>query len=152
MSKKPSRLYLDTEFSGWGGALLSIALVTDDASNFYEVIKRPIGMTYDPWVSANVVPHSNKLPIDYREMQYRLHRFLQRYHGATVIADWPCDFKYFAQALVVGPGACIRWEGTMELLHGLECKPKIPHNALSDALALRSAYLDDLARKEKCDA
>ena len=55
------RYFLDTEYDGFGGALLSIALVPEDGGEeFYAVIEHD-GVT-DPWVERNVVPFLDMVP------------------------------------------------------------------------------------------
>ena len=52
--------YLDCEFNGYKGDLISLALVIDDNNYFYEVLGCPNPV---PWVAENVMPILNKEPI-----------------------------------------------------------------------------------------
>lgn len=47
------RYYLDTEFDGFGGPLLSLALVREDGASFYVVTS---ASAENEWVKANVEP------------------------------------------------------------------------------------------------
>jgi hypothetical protein len=90
------RLFIDTEFNGFDGELMSMALVPQwpELSPFYEelIIKEQ----YDPWVKENVVPLMDGTPVYYTEFQKRLTDYLSLYDPAEIIivADWPDDVKY----------------------------------------------------------
>jgi hypothetical protein len=53
-------LFLDCEFNGFGGELISMALVDGDGNYFYEVLPclEPIN-----WVKENVLPMLDKQPV-----------------------------------------------------------------------------------------
>ena len=52
-------LYLDTEFNGFGGELVSMGIATGASGNhFYEVLPHPD--KWHPWVAENVVPILDK--------------------------------------------------------------------------------------------
>ena len=55
------RYFLDTEFNGFGGALLSLALVPDDGPEFYVTLG--CGETCLPWVEEHVVPFLDHVPV-----------------------------------------------------------------------------------------
>jgi hypothetical protein len=136
------RLFLDTEFNEFKGELISMALVTEDDREWYEVRK----MTSAPgaWVSEHVIPKLDKLPLEGHEFRTSFHAFISNFNGAEIIADWPADFEHFCE-LLTGVGAeagfSIPIECTMKLIRGGDIQPKNPHNALSDARALRDWYL-----------
>lgn len=136
------KLFLDTEFNEFGGELISMALVSEAGHEWYQVRK----MTAAPgeWVSENVIPKLDKLPLESYEFRASFHAFISRFNGAEIIADWPADFEHFCQ-LLTGIGAdagfSIPLECTMRLIRGGEITPYNPHNALSDARALRDWYL-----------
>jgi hypothetical protein len=50
-------IYIDCEYNGFNGSLISMALVTMDGQEFYEVL--PCDCP-DEWVAANVMPVLNK--------------------------------------------------------------------------------------------
>ena len=56
------RYFLDTEYNGFGGALMSLALVPEDDAQeeFYTVLSPPARI--EPWVERHVVPYLNTVP------------------------------------------------------------------------------------------
>ena len=54
------RYFLDTEYNGWGGALLSLALVPDDAEELYLTLDWT--GTLEPWVEKYVLPYLDSVP------------------------------------------------------------------------------------------
>lgn len=133
-------LFLDTEFNGFGsGELISLALVSDSGqlnSEFYEVLSAPKNAT--PWVAANVIPVLAKTPISTAAFQKKLVNFLYQHAGEPIIADWHEDLICFLQMLSTAPGHAYRLNLTLRLVTPSEPLPSLtPHNALSDARALR---------------
>jgi hypothetical protein len=55
------RYFLDTEFNGFGGALLSLALVPEDGEEFYATLACKEGLV--PWVEQNVLPFLDHVPV-----------------------------------------------------------------------------------------
>jgi len=145
------RYFLDTEFNGFGGALLSLALVPEDGEEFYAVLEcdDPI----HPWVAQNVVPYLGNVPVGL--VAPRLSRdsaanalaaYLAHDPAPEIVADWPDDIAYFNQLLLIGPG---RMVAVHDLTFRLISLPgfstaensAVPHNALHDARALRDHLL-----------
>jgi len=129
-------IYIDCEFNGFGGKLISMALVADSGEEFYEVIEMRDQL--DPWVANNVVPILNKSPISYSEFQDKILEFLNNFNDIKVIADWPDDLKYFMEALITGPGLMLPIR-RVELFMNRKLsagKSILPHNALEDARAI----------------
>jgi hypothetical protein len=55
------RYFLDTEFNGFGGELISLALVPEHGDQeFYVVL--PLPETLHPWVERHVVPYLSSVP------------------------------------------------------------------------------------------
>lgn len=137
------RLWLDTEFNGFQGALISLALVDENGREWYEALrcKDPV-----PWVQANVMPVLHKRPTTPRRFLESLGAWLREYDSIHVMADWPEDFVHFCSVLVPGPGECLAVPAlTMELLQLRErTSSAVPHNALEDARALKQAYMRTL--------
>jgi hypothetical protein len=135
------KLFLDCEFNGFGGELISMALVDENEKYFYEVLPC---MNPTSWVFNNVIPILNKQAIDLKEFQKYLFNFLNQYETIHIIADWPEDFSLFLTTLIFQQGACmITPKLTMELWESdtsLKIDSKIPHNALQDAFALKRSY------------
>jgi hypothetical protein len=134
------RLFLDTEFNGFGGALISMALVGNDCE-FYEVKRKP--SEAHPWVAENVIPVLAKDAVGPMLFKIRLHRFLSQYSGdgVEIIADWPSDFEHLFREL-----HGIDHEGTLavpivaRLDPSINYSSELPHNALADARAIMVAY------------
>lgn len=136
-------IFIDCEFNGFGGDLLSMALVADDGKVFYEVLGLDKDYGYERWVFDNVVPILNKDPISKDLFQSKLWAFINQYTEIHLIADWPDDIKYFCASLITAPGVCINTPPklTMEIDRELSSKSsKILHNALEDAVAIRRSW------------
>jgi hypothetical protein len=137
------RLFLDTEFNGFGGKLISMALVPENDSKrtFYKEIEMTDQL--DPWVRENVVPHLVLIPCSRYEFQQALSQYLWEVGDCTIIADWPDDIRYFCESLITGPGECLSLLHNMkfELDFGIEYESLVPHNALHDARAIKEFYL-----------
>jgi hypothetical protein len=134
------RIWIDTEFNSFKGAMISIALVAEDGSEFYEAVecKNP-----HPWVKQNVMPNLNTVPIPMDSLRLRLQHFLKKFDTVHIIADWPEDIANFCQALVTFDGMCVTIPPlTMEIRSDIKGIPEIPHNALSDARANMLEHLE----------
>ena len=142
------RLFLDTEFNGFGGKLMSMALVPEDNNirEFYKELE--IKDQLDPWVKENVVPHMVLVPSSYYEFQQALAQYLWEVGECTIVADWPDDIRYFCESLMTGPGQMIAFMHNVkfELDLGIDYESAVPHNALHDARAIKEFYLKREAR------
>ncbi|MDO9131976.1 hypothetical protein [Hydrogenophaga sp.] len=128
-------LFLDCEFNGMGGALMSMALVGEDVE-WYEVLPTPTSL--DPWVAEHVVPHLNQTAVYRGEFQRSLQAFLMAVGPCIIVADWPDDIRYFCESLITAPGVAINTPPIMfELDRTIEYVSAIPHNALEDARAIK---------------
>jgi hypothetical protein len=129
-------LYLDTEFNGHGGELISLAIVSDKHTNhFYGVL--PLPKLIHPWVAEHVIPMLDQQPEPADEFRMRLKLFLEKHSGEEIIADWPDDFALLLRVMS-GPDYERSWmvPCDMRLIVSGDVRPAMPHNALSDALAL----------------
>ena len=145
------RYFLDTEYNGWGGALLSLALVPDDGEELYLTLDW--ACTLEPWVERNVVPYLDTVPdslVSPRMSRDDAARTLAHYLAGdpdpVIVADWPEDIAQFNALLVTGPGimAEVPSIGFRFLpLSGFStaANSAVPHNALHDARALRDHVL-----------
>lgn len=130
-------LFIDTEFNSYKGAFISIALVDENGKYFYETVG-----CFEPdlWVAANVMPVLNKEPISYTELQNKLIEFLLSYPSFNIVADYPDDFRYFCELLMLGPGKMFTMPPfTMEFVADYPStsrNSRVPHNALEDARVL----------------
>jgi 3' exoribonuclease, RNase T-like len=146
------RYFLDTEFNGFGGALISLALVPEYGDQeFYAVVRLeepPHG-----WVERNVMPYLgcvppgiDAAPISRLEAANEIARYLAADSEPMIIADWPDDIAYLCSLLVTGPGqiaavGSIRFEFLSSPGFSTAKNSHVPHNALHDARALRSFVL-----------
>jgi len=137
------RLFLDTEFNGFGGRLISMALVPENSKTreFYKEIE--IRDQLEPWVRDNVVPHLILIPCSHWDFQQALAQYLWEVGECTIVADWPDDIRYFCESLITGPGMMINMLHNIkfELDCSIEYQSVVPHNALHDARAIRDWYL-----------
>lgn len=137
------RLFLDTEFNQLRGELISMALVSEDGkSEWYEV--RAIPERPGEWVAEHVLPKLGKDPIG-GDVPFAesLREFLSRFNGCEIIADWPADFEHLCHYMTwIASDNDFRLttECSMRLINSGEFTPDNPHNALSDARALRDWF------------
>jgi hypothetical protein len=139
------RYFLDSEFNGFGGQLISLALVPEeqDAAPFYEAL--PCAEP-DLWVVDHVLPVLHTRPISRPEMIAKLATYLRDDSEPIVIADWPEDIAHLAMLMVTGPGwrmpsPRLRFELLDLPLFDSETLSVVPHNARDDAFALRAYVL-----------
>lgn len=139
------RYFLDAEFNGFGGQLISLALVPEDknAAPFYAALPCPAP---EPWVAAHVMPVLGTQPIARAEMTAKLAAYLSDDDEPVVTGDWPEDIAHLALLLVTGPGARVPSERLVFELLDLplfdsETSSQVPHNACHDAAALRDYVL-----------
>jgi hypothetical protein len=144
------KLFLDTEFNGFGGKLMSMALVPEDKEfpEFYCEIEMKDQL--DPWVKDNVVPHMHLSPVSYRDFQLTLGHYVNyvisifSMEPTTIVADWPDDIRYFCEAMITGPGeriVLIDPKINFELDLSIKYESLVPHNALHDARGIRDSYI-----------
>lgn len=130
-------LYMDTEFNGHGGQLISLALAnpTKTGKDFYGRLPDP--PKWNPWVKEHVVPYLDIEPEDPILFRHRLRVYLQAQEPVTIYADYPGDFWHLMNQMC-GPSFDDSWtaECNLVLLKSTDPKPVVPHNALSDAIAL----------------
>ena len=132
-------IYLDTEFNGFNGELISMGLAAEDGSEFYQVLDYS-KMKLDPWVKHHVIPILYKSPISKELFQHKLQTYLNQFKEITIIADWPEDIKHFCSMLINGPGRRIQTPNLNFIidynLPNTADYSLVPHNAIEDAKAL----------------
>jgi hypothetical protein len=145
------RYFLDTEYNGWGGALLSLALVPDDGEELYLTLAWDCAL--EEWVERNVVPYLDSVPeylVSPRLSRLDAARTLSHYLAGDpqplIVADWPEDIAQLSMLLLTGPGTMIEVPPLafrfVELSgFSTAANSKVPHNALHDARALRDHVL-----------
>ena len=141
------RFYLDTEFNGFGGELISLALV--GPAEWYRAVqfKSPV----DHWVKQNVMPVLNTTPIIPELFRHEFHEFIKQFQNPEIICDWHVDAEHFCRMLAGKDyGTSLDFSCRITIL---KTPPGCPisvtqHNALSDARALRdwhSSVMKDAA-------
>lgn len=136
------RHFLDVEFNGFGGALISLALVPEDreALGFYAATYCADPM---PWPAEHVIPMLCTEPMERSEVTRKLADYLRCDPEPVIVANWPEDIAHLSLLMVTGPG---RRFATPTLVFKLVDLPlfdsrtrsEIPHNAYCDAMALRN--------------
>jgi len=146
------RYFLDTEYNGWGGALLSLALVAEHGEELYVTLDWG-DVPLEKWVERNVLPYFDTVPESLRSPRMSradaagtVAHFLAGDPEPLIIADWPEDIAQFANLVVTGPGMMAEVPGLTFRYMPLSgfstaATSKVPHNALHDARALRDHLL-----------
>lgn len=140
-------LFLDTEFNGFCGDLISMALVPESPQHPY--FYQSLGCAAPcEWVAANVMPIIGIDPIGREDFQIRLAQYLNQWAEVTIIADWHEDIAHFCDILTTGPGNRIPTPTLrFEIRRDMDAVvPSQPHNALSDAAAMRDSVLASVHR------
>jgi hypothetical protein len=140
------RYFLDTEFNGFGGQLISIALVPEDdgLDPFYQATECS---NPTPWVAEHVIPVLDTKPIVRSLLADRFADYLISDPAPVLLADWPEDIAHAARLLVIGPGIMkpvrgIRFDLVDPNLVGSGKTNAVLHNAYQDAVRLRADVLD----------
>lgn len=139
--------FLDTEFNGFGGELISLALVREDGESLYLIYD--IKEQLDPWVKENVIPllvkdkSENRKFVENRlQGANELAKFLKGDDAPYIISDWPDDIKYFCQAIITGPGVMasiprVIFDVVRVNAYPTQLEGAVKHNAWWDAMALK---------------
>ena len=150
------RVFIDTEFNGPRGELISLALVSeyDDDPVYYQVFT--VVNSIKPWVDQHVIPYVHCFPTSTCRLETWLRQLVRKHQADVieVIADWPDDIRYLCETLLTGPGKMIKITAQLVFVLDLQnCAgphhPAIPHNALSDAAANRLNYLHHTSDEEE---
>jgi len=130
------RYFLDTEYDGFGGRLISLALVPEDGGEeLYLVID---GDVTDPWVERHVMPFIDLVPDAMRGPR------LARRAAAHALSHWLAGD---AAPEITGPGEMMPVPPLTLRLQPLQgfstaANSAVPHNALHDARALRDHVMN----------
>lgn len=147
------RYYLDTEFNGMGGELISLALVPEHERDSGLYLVSPAAANNAAreagWVANNVIPILYKnVPdaIDTDLFGPDIASYLRGDDAPVIVTDWPDDIKYFCQACITGPGEMIDVPSLTFEMHRVDAYPTtlegaVQHNAWWDAMALRHLLL-----------
>lgn len=148
------KYYIDCEFDGLGGPLLSMAIVSETGRSLYAVMNHR-KLIVEDFVRENVMPFLMQVPQEKIDVQgygvdkIQLAAMLEYYFKTDVyihvIADWPDDLKYLSEALITGPGTMIDIPGIKMSVKRVDAYPTalegaVQHNAWWDAMALRELF------------
>ena len=145
------RYFLDTEYNGWGGALLSLALVPEEGEELYLTLDWNCAL--EEWVERNVIPYLDTVPdalVSTRLSRADAARTIAHYLAGdpepVIVADWPEDIALLNALLVTGPGVMVEVPPlTFKFVElsgfSTAANSKVPHNALHDARSLRDHVL-----------
>ena len=146
------RYFLDCEYNGFGGALLSLALVPGDGGE-------ELYLTFDcpgpiqPWVERNVLPYLDQVPdalrlprVGREQAAHAIAMYLGHDLDPEILADWPTDLELLCGLLSFAPGQMVAIPETRFRLLNLGTfspaeNSAVPHNALHDARAFRDHVL-----------
>lgn len=140
------KYFLDTEFNGAGGEIISLALVSETGDREMYLAAEcthPLD-----WVKYNVMPiieceGATPYMCDIKLFGPLTAWYLHTDPDPVIVADWPDDIKYFCQAIVTGPGEMVdirrlRFELARIDAYPTELMDAVQHNALWDARALKA--------------
>lgn len=149
------RYFLDSEYNGFGGQLISLALVPEEGDQDYYVVL-PLEETAHPWVERHVIPYLRSVPdLLYTELDriaaaHDIAAYLRADPDPEIIADWPEDIALFCRLLQIGDAEIV--DVTALRFHFLRTpgfstarNSRVPHNALHDARALRDFVVNNEA-------
>ncbi len=145
------KVYIDCEFDGHNGPLLSIAIVPENGGGAHIKLIDALNPVGDPWVAENVIPlmDSHAAPLSFlslpNEVGTLLRAVMKDAACPVIIADSPVDIGRFCAAISTGAdgnwASCDYPQMTFEV-HNVDCYPTdlpgaVQHNAWWDAMALR---------------
>ena len=141
------RYFLDCEYDGFGGALLSLALVPEGGSEeFYAVLEheRPLS----EWVERHVAPYLDTVrdmmrrqPKPANDVAFELSAWLAGLAEVEIVADWPEDLALFCRLLLTGNGTMVPVPALSLRLLNL-AGFSTARNALHDARSLRDHVVE----------
>lgn len=142
--------FLDCEFNGFGGELISLALSGEMGELYLARTEDELNaLDGHEWIAEHVLPFLSLA--DARPTVMPLARFgraiqdfLAGDKGPVIIADWPEDLMHLMQCLIIAPGQMVRIPDlTLRLMsasaYPTDMEEAVQHNALWDARALRHA-------------
>lgn len=146
------RYFLDTEFNGFGGELISVGLVPEFGDQEYYAVL-PLPDLVDPWVARHVVPYLDTVPqalrnnVDAETAGHEVASYLAGDPNPVIVADWPEDIALFCRLLLTGPAEIVdvgsmAFEFRRSPGFSTAMNSQVPHNALHDARALRKFVLN----------
>lgn len=148
--------YIDCEFDGHNGQLISMAIVSEYGNSIY--IKVNYNYIIDDWVYDNVIPLLDKhgcqevATVNIYDVGLVIRTFIGNLDYISITADSPVDIKYFCECLSTSSNG--EWQPTnykqiLCFVKNVECYPTslenaVQHNAWWDAMALREKLHEEL--------
>lgn len=143
-----NRFFIDCEFDGHNGPLISFAIVQDDGRAIH--VESNVLIEND-WVMENVKPilacHNADIGAKVRpnEIGQLLRAFIGNCEDPIIVADSPVDIGRFCRAISTdqnGAWASTSYKRMTFVVENVDCYPTevegaIQHNAYWDAMALR---------------
>ncbi|MEX1251188.1 MAG: hypothetical protein WEA77_08355 [Hyphomonas sp.] len=144
--------FLDCEFNGFGGDLISLALSGEAGELYLARTEEELNaLDAHEWVAEHVLPflslsdaRPDVLPL--AKFGRAIQGFLATDAEPVIVADWPEDLMHLMQCLIIAPGQMVQIPDlSLRLMHAsaypTEISDAVQHNALWDARALRQAVL-----------
>jgi hypothetical protein len=144
------RYFVDAEFNGFGGELISLAAVPETGTrpHFYEAVgcQKP-----SLWVRINIIPVLQVSPRSWGEVAHLFATYLDADPAPVIVSDCPEALAHAAMLLVDRGGqrlmrARVRFELLPETDFSAQAHSETPFNAYRDAIALRDWVLAEEAR------
>lgn len=146
------RYFLDTEFDGFGGPLISVGLAAEYGDEDYYVVL-PLEREPNEWVARNVIPYLRSVPaalhneLDRVAAAHDIAAYLSTDPDPELVADWPEDIALFCRLIQTADAEIVdisRLRFTFVRTPGFSTarNSAVPHNALHDARALRDHILE----------
>ena len=146
------RYFLDSEFNGFGGSLISLALVPEHGDDDYYVVVPLEGEEPNDWVAQHVMPYLKSVPLTlYNQLDriaaaHDIARYLSTDPDPEIVADWPEDIALFCKLIMLSDGeiadiSSLRFHFLRTPGFSTARNSKVPHNALHDARSLRDFVL-----------
>lgn len=158
-----TRFYIDCEFDGHGGALLSFGIVAEGGRSLHV---RTMEQAHDPWVIANVLPLMDQhnapasAQVALNDIGPVLRTFMGDSEAPVIVADSPVDIGRFCAAISTGfdgGWASADYPMMTFVVHNVDCYPTalpgaVQHNAWWDAMALRHRLAQGIEARQGQDA
>lgn len=147
--------FIDCEFDGFKGPLLSMAIVAEDGREMYWTLSP--ATAHEPWVLENVIPvMDDPAPTCFGDLGVLRANIKLMFalpngdvtDGAPVlVADWPADIKHFLEVIDLGNGEMLKLPNITAKVVRTDPYDGVPeseqssrHNALADARRLRKHF------------
>jgi len=136
--------FVDCEFDGFHGALISMAVMREDGESVYMIFQ---SSATDPWVRDNVLPVLHDCP---KKPQFctkaKAAQLIESIIGGdsdpVFVTDWTADVRYLCDLMEYAPGQMIDTVPILQFVivrtdaYPSEIEDAVQHNAWWDARAL----------------